>query len=509
MRKISLIFILTLLFSCKNIVDPCICSYMLFYSEDYWGRFTETELKMEYENYTQFNYNTYLECKKIYNLKKTKNQIGEQKTLEDLANTDCEKKELKKRRNKGSKNQKTLNTIPKKKKYLYNINVTDLGMIKENVRNGESVGEILNRHNISFTKIDKIAKLSKKIFDLRDVKAGGDYTLLFTDSTLTTLKYFIYEIDQVEFLVSHLTDSLMVYKDHKELIVKEKTGSGIINSSLWFAMEESNLSAKLVNILADDIYPWTIDFFRLNPGDRFKVIYDAKYVEGEFIGVGKVHAVLFNTNNQDHYALAFNEVGGFEDYFDENGDNLRKFFLKAPVSFTRISSKFTNRRRHPVTGRMKGHFGTDFAAPIGTPIYSTADGEIVTATYNKYNGYYVKIKHNSTYTTQYLHMDKSSKRLWANKGIKKGKKVRQGIDIIGYVGRSGQATGPHVCYRFWKNGKQVDPFKTKLPKATPVKKSKRNEFEEIKRIWLEKLETISYPDEDFNPDSLEILSLKG
>ena len=136
-------------------------------------------------------------------------------------------------------------------------------------------------------------------------------------------------------------------------------------------------------------------------------IRDRKYVEGEFIGVGKVHAVLFNTNNQDHYALAFNEVGGFEDYFDENGDNLRKFFLKAPVSFTRISSKFTNRRRHPVTGRMKGHFGTDFAAPIGTPIYSTADGEIVTATYNKYNGYYVKIKHNSTYTTQYLHMDLS------------------------------------------------------------------------------------------------------
>tara|TARA_B100001250_G_scaffold399006_1_gene407912 strand:- start:522 stop:1256 length:735 start_codon:yes stop_codon:yes gene_type:complete len=238
-------------------------------------------------------------------------------------------------------------------------------------------------------------------------------------------------------------------------------------------MEESNLSAKLVNILADEIYPWTIDFFRLNIGDKFKIIYDAKYVDGEFIGVGKVHAALFHSNGKDYYAMAFNELGGFEDYFDEMGNNLRKFFLKAPVSFTRISSKFTNKRKHPVTGRWKGHFGTDFAAPIGTPIYSTADGIITEASYNRYNGYYVKIRHNSTYTTQYLHMDKSSKRLWAKNGIKKGQKVRQGIDIIGYVGRSGQATGPHVCYRFWKNGKQVDPFKTSLPPSKPVKSEKK------------------------------------
>jgi len=340
-------------------------------------------------------------------------------------------------------------------------------------------------------------------FYLRDVKAGGCYTLIFLDSLQTKPLYFIYEINKVDFIVAELKNPINVYLDQKDVTIKEKTGSGIINSSLWSAMEESNLSAKLVNILADEIYPWTIDFFRLNIGDKFKIIYDAKYVNGEFIGVGKVHAVLFNSNNEDYYAIAFNEVGGFEDYFDENGHNLRKFFLKAPVSFTRISSKFTNRRKHPVTGRIKGHFGTDFAAPIGTPIYSTADGVVVAATYTKYNGYYVKIKHNSTYTTQYLHMDKSSKTLWANNGIKKGKKVRQGIDIIGYVGKSGQATGPHVCYRFWKNGKQVDPFKTKLPKATPVKKEKREEFEEMKTIWLEKLATINYPDEYLNTDSLE------
>ena len=393
------------------------------------------------------------------------------------------------------------------KTYLYNICIDSLHVVNENVRNGESVGQILNNQNVSFSEIDKIAKLSRKIFDLRDVKAGGKYSLIFLDSTSIKPLYFIYEIDKVDFLVAELKDTITVYRDKKELIIKEKTGSGIISSSLWYAMEESNLSAKLVNILADEIYPWTIDFFRLNNGDKFKVIYDAKYVDGEFIGVGKVHAALFHNNGTDYYAIAFNEVGGFDDYFDEKGNNLRKFFLKAPVSFTRISSRFTNKRKHPVTGRWKGHFGTDFAAPIGTPIYSTADGVVVEASYTKYNGYYVKIKHNATYTTQYLHMDKSTKRLWNRKGIKKGKKVRQGIDIIGYVGRSGQATGPHVCYRFWKNGKQVDPFKASLPPSTPVKKEKRSEFETIKLDWVAKLNTISYPNEDLDLDSLEAVTL--
>jgi len=392
-------------------------------------------------------------------------------------------------------------------KYLYHLNIDSLHILSDNVQNGESVGEILNTHNISFSAIDKVAKRSRKLFDLRDVKAGGNYTLLFPDSTLSRPLYFIYEINKVDFLVAKLTDTIDVYLDKKKLTIKEKTGSGIINSSLWYAMEESNLSAKLVNILADEIYPWTIDFFRLNSGDRFKVIYDAKYVDGEFIGVGKVHGAVFQNNGNNYYAIAFNEVGGFEDYFDENGNNLRKFFLKAPVSFTRISSRFTNKRKHPVTGRWKGHFGTDFAAPIGTPIYSTADGTVTEASYTRHNGYYVKIRHNSTYTTQYLHMDKSTKKLWSKNGIKKGKKVRQGVDIIGYVGRTGQATGPHVCYRFWKNGKQVDPFKTSLPPSTPVKKDKKEEFEQVKNIWIEKLNAISYPENNSNQDSILLISM--
>ena len=395
----------------------------------------------------------------------------------------------------------------KESKYIYNINIDSLYANHQTVRKGESVGKILNQYNVSFSNIDKIAKLSRNIFDLREVKAGGNYTLLFKDSILKNPHYFIYEINKVDFLVAEFYDTIKVYLDKKDLIIKEKTGSGVISSSLWYAMEESDLSAKLVNVLADEIYPWTIDFFRLNVGDKFKVIYDAKYVDGEFIGIGKVHAALFHHNKKDYYAIGFNELGGFEDYFDEKGNNLRKFFLKAPVSFTRISSKFTNRRKHPVTGRWKGHFGTDFAAPIGTPIYSTADGIIIEASYTRHNGYYVKVKHNKTYTTQYLHMDKSTKRLWSKNGIKKGKKVRQGIDVIGYVGKTGQATGPHVCYRFWKNGKQVDPFKTSLPPSTPVRKEKRVEFENTKSEWINKLHTINYPNEHFEIDSIEFISM--
>ena len=195
--------------------------------------------------------------------------------------------------------------------YKYNLDVTDLHVLEENVRNGESVGKILNNYNVSFSDIDKVARLSRDLFDLRDVKSGGDYALIFQDSIFSSPIYFIYEINKVDFLVAKLQDSIQVYVDKKDLVIKEKTGSGIISSSLWYAMEESNLSAKLVNVFADEIYPWTVDFFRISTGDRFKVIYDAKYVEGEFIGIGKVHAALFDSNGEEYYALAFNEMGGF------------------------------------------------------------------------------------------------------------------------------------------------------------------------------------------------------
>ena len=186
----------------------------------------------------------------------------------------------------------------------------------------------------------------------------------------------------------------------------------------------------------------------------------------------------------------------YVEYFDEKGNNLRNFFLQAPVDFRRISSKYSKSRRHPVTGRVTAHKGTDFAAESGSPIFSTADGIITEAQYKKYNGYYVKIRHNKTYETQYLHMQKKSVNFWKKNGIKPGKKIKQG-DVIGYVGQTGLATGPHVCYRFWKNGKQVDPFKQNLPPSEPIKEKYKSDFNLKKNTWIKKLDEINFPNEEF------------
>jgi murein DD-endopeptidase MepM/ murein hydrolase activator NlpD len=233
---------------------------------------------------------------------------------------------------------------------------------------------------------------------------------------------------------------------------------------------DNNMSPALVMELSN-IYAWTIDFFRIQKGDKFKVYYEERFVEDEFVGIGRIWAAKFTHQSEDFYAFYFKEEGvNFGDYFDEQNKNLRKAFLRAPLNFSRISSKYSKRRKHPVTGRVKAHLGTDYAAPTGTPILSTANGTITTASYTRNNGNYVKIRHNSTYSTQYLHMSK------IKSGIRKGVHVKQG-SIIGYVGSTGLATGPHVCYRFWKNGRQVDPYKEKLPASEPMKQSSKAPFQ--------------------------------
>jgi len=290
------------------------------------------------------------------------------------------------------------------------------------------------------------------------------------DSTKTALK-FVYKANPVDYYFYNFADSIFVKHKTKPIVLKRQFASGVIEGSLSQTMNKAGLSQRLVMAFADEIYPWTINFFSIQPGDKFKVIYDAKYVDGEFIGIGKVYAANFNHLKNNYYAFSFNGAG-YDDYFDEKGNNLRNAFLKAPVQFTRISSKFQPRRRHPVTGRIKAHKGTDFAAPKNTPIFSTADGIITHAQYKKFNGNYVKIRHNATYTTQYLHMNKIAK------GMQPGKKVKQG-EVIGYVGKTGLATGYHVCYRFWVNGKQRNPFKVKLPPSKPVEDKYRAAFNSV------------------------------
>ena len=352
--------------------------------------------------------------------------------------------------------------------YEYNILVDSFNVIKGSVKRGQTMGEILYLNHIDHFEINKIVEKSKGIFDVRRVNAGKKYTVICASDSTKKAQYFIYEIDATNYVVFDLRGEIDIYKGKKPVIVKLKTASGIIKSSLWLTMEEQKLSPKLTAELST-IYAWTIDFFKIQKNDGFRVYYEDKYIDGQYIGIGRLLAAEFTHKGQDFYSFYYKENESFGDYYDEKGKTLRKAFLMAPVDYKRISSRYSKRRKHPVTGRWKGHFGTDYAVEKGTPIWSTANGTIIAATYTKNNGNYVKVRHNGTYTTQYLHMSK------IKPGIRKGVFVKQG-DIIGYVGSTGLATGPHVCYRFWKNDKQVDPFKQKLPPGDPIKKENREEY---------------------------------
>ena len=352
--------------------------------------------------------------------------------------------------------------------YEYNILVDSFNVIKGSVKRGQTMGEILYLNHIDHFEINKIVEKSKGIFDVRRVNTGKKYTVICASDSAKKAQYFIYEIDATNYVVFDLRGEIDVYKGKKPVTVKLKTASGIIKSSLWLTMEEQKLSPKLTAELST-IYAWTIDFFKIQKNDGFRVYYEDKYIDGQYIGIGRLLAAEFTHKGQDFYSFYYRENENFGDYYDEQGKTLRKAFLMAPVDYKRISSRYSKRRKHPVTGRWKGHFGTDYAAEKGTPIWSTANGTIIAATYTKNNGNYVKVRHNGTYTTQYLHMSK------IKPGIRKGVFVKQG-DIIGYVGSTGLATGPHVCYRFWKNDKQVDPFKQKLPPGDPIKKENREAY---------------------------------
>jgi murein DD-endopeptidase MepM/ murein hydrolase activator NlpD len=352
--------------------------------------------------------------------------------------------------------------------YEYGILVDSFNVTKGVVKEGQTLGEILYANHINHPQIAEIVNKSKGIFDVRRVNAGKEFTIICADDSTGKAYYFIYQEDPTNYVVMDLTNEIDVYRGKKEVTTKVNVAYGEINSSLWITIQEQNLSPKIAAELST-IYAWTIDFFKIQKGDAFKVYYENKYIDDEYIGIGRILASEFTHKGQNFYSFYYRENENFGDYVDEKGRTLRKAFLKAPVDYKRISSRYSKRRKHPVTGRWKGHFGTDYAADRGTPIVTTANGTIMSASYTKNNGNFVKVRHNGTYTTQYLHMSK------IKPGIRKGVYVKQG-ETIGYVGSTGLATGPHVCYRFWVNGKQVDPYKQDLPPGDPIKEENRGAY---------------------------------
>ena len=341
---------------------------------------------------------------------------------------------------------------------------------KSKVKNGDSFGSILERNNLYYPQIYNIVQKVKKVYDIRKINIGKPYTILSSKDSLNTPLVFIYQPNKIDYVVVSLTDSIWAEKKSKAVKIKEFEAEGIITSSLSETMEKQKLSPLLSNELSE-IYAWTIDFFRLEKGDNFKIIYSAKYIDDSiYVGLNRIHSAFFEHRGKPFYAIEFetDPKRGIVEYFDENGKNLRRAFLRSPVQFSRVSSRYNLKRRIAYYGyRIRPHKGTDFAAAVGTPIRATASGTVTKSSYTRSNGNYVKIKHNGTYSTQYLHMDK--------RGVKVGQFVKQG-DYIGTVGMTGNTSGPHVCYRFWKNGRQVDPLKQKLPEAKPISKELKERY---------------------------------
>ncbi len=378
--------------------------------------------------------------------------------------------------------------------YAYGFCLDSFKIVKDTVQKNQVFSDILLPHRISWGEMETIDTRSEGIFNInRDLRPDQKYQVLCGKDSIGKAEVLIYEKNAIEYIVFDLRDSITVRRESKDVEVVEKEMAGIIaqgsslSATLYDSLKNASVSESLVDEIAD-VYAYTIDFFNIKAGDRFKVIYEEQYVDEKLVGRGAIRGVYFHHNGVEYYGIKFMQDSAWA-YFDENGKGLKKAFLKAPLKFSRISSGFSKRRFHPVQKRYKPHLGTDYAAPTGTPILSVADGTVVAKGYGKGNGNYVKIKHNRSIATQYLHMSKFAR------GIKKGMRVKQG-EVIGYVGSTGLATGPHVCFRFWKSGRQVDHRKEKFETSDPIKEANREAFNATREKIKKRLDDILIPPTD-------------
>ena len=380
-------------------------------------------------------------------------------------------------------NKKPLYHENKNIKYGFDFNKFFVN--EKKIKRGDTFGSILESNGIDYPEVHNILQNIKNQVSVKKLNIGKKYFILFSDDSIRRPEYFIYTNDITSFLYIKLKDSIYGKKVNKPIKIRELDAKGVIESSLYETMISNGYNEQLSYYLSD-IYAWTIYFFRLQKGDRFKVLYQEKFVDDTIsIGISKILAASFEHKGKiiEAYEFKVDSVKGITDYFDADAKNLRRAFLKAPVSFGRVSSRYNLKRKISFYGRVKPHKGTDFAAAVGTPIMTTADGRVVKSSYSKGNGNYVTVKHNNTYSTQYLHMRRRK--------VKVGQYVKQG-DIIGWVGMTGFTSGPHVCYRFWKNGIQVDPFKQKLPEAEPISSKLKSIFLDYKIPLKERLNCITF-----------------
>jgi murein DD-endopeptidase MepM/ murein hydrolase activator NlpD len=367
---------------------------------------------------------------------------------------------------------------------LFGVVIDDQVIIEDRVKRNQFLSDILREYNVPVNLINQVSALPRDVFDVRKIVPNKKFTFICNPDSLRTPRAFVYEPNAIDYVVFNFGDELQVDACQREINVVEKSIAGVITSSLSQTINEMGISHELTNKFVD-IFGWQVDFQRLQRGDQFKLIYEEVQVEGTPIGIRTISGIYFNHFGNGYYAVPYDQGNGL-DYFDEDGKSLRKALLKYPIEFTRISSRYSGSRFHPVQKVYKPHLGTDFAAPTGTPIRSVGDGVVLEAQYKSNNGNYVKIRHNATYATQYLHMSKIAP------GIKPGTRVRQG-QWIGNVGSTGLATGPHVCYRFWRNGLQVDALRVELPPSEPILKAHIESFAAKREQVIRQLQAIPAP----------------
>ncbi|MDO9254162.1 MAG: peptidoglycan DD-metalloendopeptidase family protein [Bacteroidales bacterium] len=366
-------------------------------------------------------------------------------------------------------------------KIEYGIVTDSFKIDRDEVKSGDNLGEIFTRLGVDQKIVGNLNTYTDGIFDIRKLRTGNTYTAMMSNNAGNKLMYFVYTINDTSYVIFDFRDSLHVHTDSKEVVRSLKSVSGSINSSLWTTMQEAGADPNLAVALAN-IYQWSIDFYSIQKGDSFKAIYEELSVDGKPISIGEIHSAVFSHNGKEFFAYRF-EQGNITDYFDENGQNLRKEFLKAPLKFSRITSKFSNSRMHPILRIRRPHHGVDYAAPKGTPVHTIGNGTVVKAAYSGGAGRLVMIRHNNGYSTSYMHL------AGFGPGIHTGASVSQG-QVIGYVGSSGLSTGAHLDFRVYKNNVAMDPLKIESPPALPVNIKYKANFDSVKVLYAKNLKLV-------------------
>ncbi len=353
----------------------------------------------------------------------------------------------------------------------FGFDFNDFNVLQDTIKSGDTFGSIIENQNLGNKQVYDITEKIKDSFDVRSIRIGKTYTLLRSKDRYKKLQYAIYQPDRANYFIIDFKDSISVSKKTRPVSIKKRTIAGELKGSFSEELQRQKVDPALANKLIK-VYAWSIDFFKLKKGDQFGVIFTERYVDDTiYDGVDSLSAAFFEYKGKMIYAFPFAQNEGSDkiDYYDENGKALKNFFLKSPLKYANITSRFSKSRFHPVQLMWKAHKGTDYAAPTGTPIMTTASGIVEQTGYTAGNGNFVKVKHDRTYSTQYLHMSRIL--------VRRGQRVTQG-SVIGRVGSTGLATGPHVCYRFWKNGVQVDALRLKLPNSQPMESKNLPRFKQ-------------------------------